>query len=597
MLFKIFMIEFIIISIHFVPSVLLISDCENVTKRLEQFDTEFQSMWWLRQSADWNYSTNVSKATTSARQFASVLYSDWMKDWKLWARQLSCEDLPSDEKQIVKIMASGVVFMNSYNARLITELKSYLTEIYTSANIALPELNGTAQGESEVISLVEHLRNPDILKKVWKSWRKQVGEKGKSSFLQLMQLTNKEAQENGYTDIGETWKEELGLDDVISEVLVLWDEVKDFYKELHAYVKHKLRLYYGDKHVGVNPWIPAHLLVNLWGENWSGLSDVLLPYPETSTNVTAVLLSKGFSVIDLIRKAEEFYTTMGLDSMKPKFWSKSMFVKPTDGRFVDCHAVSYDFALGEDYRMRVCAEVKEQSFLEAVHEMGHIQYFMAYHKLPMIYRNGANSAFHEAIGETMVYAAQSPKCLQKLNLRSADMPKELLENILMKQALSKFVLLPWALTIEIWRYGLFAGEIKEEDMMIAWWELRKQFQGIEPPDIESASLFDPGSKYHVLLHIPYMRYFLSRFLEHQFLEAMCRFAGEDLHSCCFITSKEGGKRLKFMLSLGASVSWKDALEVLTGQRKLSTKPLLNYYEPLYKWLIDYNRNNNISVNW
>ncbi|XP_055927988.1 angiotensin-converting enzyme-like [Argiope bruennichi] len=261
MLFKIFMIEFIIISIHFVPSVLLISDCENVTKRLEQFDKEFQSMWWLRQSADWNYSTNVSKATTSARQFASVLYSDWMKDWKLWARQLSCEDLPSDEKQIVKIMASGVVFMNSYNARLITELKSYLTEIYTSANIALPELNGTAQGESEVISLVEHLRNPDILKKVWKSWRKQVGEKGKSSFLQLMQLTNKEAQENGYTDIGETWKEELGLDDVISEVLVLWDEVKDFYKELHAYVKHKLRLYYGDKHVGVNPWIPAHLLV------------------------------------------------------------------------------------------------------------------------------------------------------------------------------------------------------------------------------------------------------------------------------------------------------------------------------------------------
>lgn len=64
----------------------------------------------------------------------------------------------------------------------------------------------------------------------------------------------------------------------------------------------------------------------------------------------------------------------------------------------------------------MCGEVKEQSFLEAVHEMGHIQYYMAYHKLPMIYRNGANSAFHEAVGETMVYAVQSPECLQLLNI-------------------------------------------------------------------------------------------------------------------------------------------------------------------------------------
>lgn len=64
----------------------------------------------------------------------------------------------------------------------------------------------------------------------------------------------------------------------------------------------------------------------------------------------------------------------------------------------------------------MCGEIKEQSFLEAVHEMGHIQYYMAYHKLPMIYRNGANSAFHEAVGETMVYAVQSPECLQLLNI-------------------------------------------------------------------------------------------------------------------------------------------------------------------------------------
>lgn len=78
----------------------------------------------------------------------------------------------------------------------------------------------------------------------------------------------------------------------------------------------------------------------------------------------------------------------------------------------------------------MCAEIKEQSFLEAIHEMGHIQYFMAYQNLPMIFRSGANSAFHEAVGETMVYAAQSPKCLKLmkvLNSSKVSAGKELLQ--------------------------------------------------------------------------------------------------------------------------------------------------------------------------
>lgn len=83
----------------------------------------------------------------------------------------------------------------------------------------------------------------------------------------------------------------------------------------------------------------------------------------------------------------------------------------------------------------MCGEVKEQSFLEAVHELGHIEYYMHYSCLPMIYRNGANSAFHEAIGETMVYAVQSPQCLRLLNIvNSSEMSRGeyFLESCLLK---------------------------------------------------------------------------------------------------------------------------------------------------------------------
>lgn len=69
----------------------------------------------------------------------------------------------------------------------------------------------------------------------------------------------------------------------------------------------------------------------------------------------------------------------------------------------------------------MCAEIKEQSLMETIHEMGHIQYYMAYHDLPMVYHSGPNSAFHEAVGELMVYVAQSPKCLEFMNIvKNAD---------------------------------------------------------------------------------------------------------------------------------------------------------------------------------
>nr|XP_042907536.1 angiotensin-converting enzyme [Parasteatoda tepidariorum] len=334
----------------------------------------------------------------------------------------------------------------------------------------------------------------------------------------------------------------------------------------------------------------------MWGENWSGLNDILQPYPEhPNWNVSSILREKGFTLSDVFRTADTMYTSMGLEALNPQFWYKSMFEKPKDGRIVDCHSVSYDFALNDDFRVRMCGSVNEETLRQAVHEMGHIRYYMAYHHQPMLYRNGANSAFHEAVGETFVYASQNPHCLTTLGLiQHSNVTKEQHLNILMKQALSKFVLLPFALTVELWRYALFSHQI--DDIIKKWWDYRKAFQGIEPPDDESAELFEPGSKYHILNNIPYMRYFVSRFLEHEFMEGLCDTSGaKNDPFCCFITSHVAGERLKRMLSLGSSASWEEALKVLIKKKKITSSSLLKYFEPLHNWLIQYNRVNNISV--
>lgn len=42
------------------------------------------------------------------------------------------------------------------------------------------------------------------------------------------------------------------------------------------------------------------------------------------------------------------------------------------------------------------------------------------------------------------------------------------------------------------------------------------------------------------------------------------------------------------LSLGTSRHWSEALEAMTGERKQSGKALLEYFEPLYKYLKEEN---------
>lgn len=68
----------------------------------------------------------------------------------------------------------------------------------------------------------------------------------------------------------------------------------------------------------------------------------------------------------------------------------------------------------------MCTKVTMDDFLTAHHEMGHIQYDMAYADQPFLLRNGANEGFHEAVGEIMSLSAATPKHLKVLGLLPSD---------------------------------------------------------------------------------------------------------------------------------------------------------------------------------
>ena len=60
---------------------------------------------------------------------------------------------------------------------------------------------------------------------------------------------------------------------------------------------------------------------------------------------------------------------------------------------------------------------------------------------------------------------------------------------------------------------------------------------------------------------------------------------------------EAGNKLKEMLELGSSRPWRDAMEKMTGERKMSTKAIREYFQPLEAWLKEENKRNGVTVGW
>ena len=79
-------------------------------------------------------------------------------------------------------------------------------------------------------------------------------------------------EELGFADTGAMWRAKYDMppDDFTKELDRLWGQVRPLYLKLHAYVRMKLHDKYGDVVPPTGP-IPAHLLGNIWAQDWSNV--------------------------------------------------------------------------------------------------------------------------------------------------------------------------------------------------------------------------------------------------------------------------------------------------------------------------------------
>ena len=560
---------------------------------LERADAELGQMSKEISPIFWEQATNITDETNAAAAEAGARATTMAVSLANESKQFNDIDLPADLARKMQRLQSGVTIPAPSTEGAAEELSQITTGLEATYGTGTFNYKGEDLNLDQLSTIIETSRDPEELQAVWEGWR-TVSPPMKDDYARMVEIANLGATELGYDNLKTMWlsKYDMPPEEMATEVDRLWSQVSPLYEELHCYVRAELNEEYGDDVQPATGPIRADLLGNMWSQQWSNIYPLVEPegLPGQGYSLTDELVAADYDAIKMVETAEAFFVSLGLDPLPQTFWERSMIVRPED-REVVCHASAWDLDDEEDVRIKMCTEVNAEDFYTVHHELGHNYYQRAYKDVDYLYKDGAHDGFHEAIGDFIALSI-TPSYLVDIGLITEDqVPGEEADiSLLMNTALDKIAFLPFAITVDSWRWDVLDGTTQPADYNDAWWAKRTQYQGIVPPGPRPADAFDPGAKYHIPGNTPYLRYFLSYIMQFQFHKAACEQAGWDgpLHRCSIYGNEEVGARFNAMMEMGASEPWPDVLETFTGTREMDGSAIIEYFDPLIGYLEEQN---------
>ena len=600
---------------------------ETADQFVARVNAELKAAYPEQTSAQWLSSTFINddsqRIAAKSNERALAQLNQWIEQAKAFEGTPMSADSQRALK-LLKLMTSMPAPRDPQKLAELTTIAARMEGMYGAGSFCTGE--GDAKKCRQLGELEDVLRSSrdyDAQLEAWQGWH-TIAKPMRQDYMRFVELVNQGSREMGFADAGAMWRSgyDMPADEFAAETDRLWGQVQPLFEQLHCYTRDKLTQAYGvDRGQVAGGLLPAHLMGNMWQQDWGNLWDMLEPYKGVgSLDITAALEQQyqrdlgaaqykrgpGASVQarfeaqreaqlavarQMTERAQEFYTSLGMRKLPDSYWANTQFIKPLD-RDVVCHASAWDMNMGgadgksPDVRTKMCIKPNEEDFTTIYHELGHIYYDLAYNHQPPLFQGGANDGFHEAIGDTIVLA-MTPRYLQSIGLVDGQAQSEqALINAQMRMALAKVAFLPFGLMIDRWRWGVFDGSITPDHYNQAWWELKAKYQGVAPASARGEEFFDAGAKYHVPGNTPYTRYFLSHILQFQFYKSLCEAAGHTgpLYECSFHGNAEAGRKFQTMLAHGASQPWQATLKELTGSEQIDGGAVLEYFAPLQEWL-------------
>jgi peptidyl-dipeptidase A len=433
----------------------------------------------------------------------------------------------------------------------------------------------------------------DLLKKetnlarrqaVWEA-SKAVGPKLKTGLENLRDLRNQTVQALNYPDFFAYQVSDYGLktDEMMSLMEGMLRDLWPLYRELHTWMRYELA---GKYHAPVPEMLPAHWLPNRWAQDWSAAVEV------PGINLDSVLKPKGPQWI--AHEAENLYVSLGFPNLPQNFWDESsLYPYPADSSVKkNNHASAWHIDLNKQVRSLMSIEPNAEWWETANHELGHIYYYLSYSNdsVPPLLRQGANRAYHEAVGSMMGLAAMQKPYLVGRGLIGANVQTDSIRSLL-KEALNSVVFIFFSSgTMSHFEKEMYADKLPSSQWNATWWNLAKKYQGVVPPTPRGEQYCDAATKTHINDDpAQYYDYALSYAILYQLHNHIAKnILHQNPRATDYYGHKEIGDFMKGILKYGAAKDWRAVLKESTGD-ELNARAMLEYFQPLVAWLKQQNQ--------
>lgn len=564
---------------------------ERAQNFLHTYDSVYQQLAYADNLGQWEMLTHIVEGDTMAQHNATVASVN-LSDFTGSAANIdSVKTFLALKDKLTELQVrelNAVLFLagnNPANAAETVEKKIALTNSQISKLYGFKfMMNGKEVTPNKIDDILRHSSD---LKERLAAWNasKEVGKGLKAGVDSLRTLRNECVQALNYKDFFAYQASEYGMtsEEMLELTRSFVKDVYPLYRELHTWARYTLAEKY---HQTVPDYLPAQWLPNRWGQDWGELVDV------KGLNIDDYLKDKGAEW--MAHKSGKFYESIGFDSLPPVFWEKSSLypVAENAGYKKNTHASAWHMDYDKDVRSLQSIEANTEWWSTALHELGHIYYYMSYSNpdVPVTLRNGANRGYHEAFGTMMALASLQKPFLQNLGMIDSTVKtNDTLE--LLQQALKYIIQIPWGSgTMTEFEHSLYAENLSPDEFNAKWWELAKKYQGIVPPASRGEEYCDAASKTHITDDpAQYYDYSIANVLLFQFHTFIAdSILHQDPHATNYWGNKGVGDFLKKVMTPGASVDWRIHLRNCIHS-DMSAKPLMKYFAPLSAYLAEQNK--------
>ncbi len=246
--------------------------------------------------AGWVQQTFITDDTEIIEAQASQAANDAGVRFAKEATRFDRLDLPADERRELTVLKTALVLAPPSDPKESDELSKIMARLESAYGKGKwctdPSKPDTCKNIDDVTHILAVPGDEKKLRAAWEGWH-TISPPMRKDYQRFVELSNKGAKELGFADTGAMWRSKYDMppDAFTRELDRLWDQVRPLYVKLHAYARLKLREKYGDVVPASGP-IPAHLLGNIWAQDWTNIYPLVAP-PKADP---------GFSLTDILKK-------------------------------------------------------------------------------------------------------------------------------------------------------------------------------------------------------------------------------------------------------------------------------------------------------